>query len=407
MNELKANSILTEKRASGRSIIILGISLLLGIIIGLSQQSHLLRLASQVSDVFLSFLQLISLPLIFLAIVTSIAYAQNMTQVKNLGGKFLKYTILTTLIAAVIGLACYYLFIPPQAAALANAQSADYTYLGVVSSTVPSTIMKGLTESKVLIVALLAFVLGLGMLIMPQRHQHKVQKTLGALVSLFTQLTKLIIKILPIGICAFTVELVQQLQHDFSALTQLAYYAVAVLVANSVQGLVTLPLLLKIKSISPLQLFKAVFPALSMAFFTKSSSATLPLTVQCITQNSQVSPKTANFGIPICSIINMNGCASFILITVLFVSSQAGISFSFSEACMWTLIATLAAVGNASVPMGCYFLSSALLMSINVPLDLMGQILALYLFFDMVETALNVWSDCAVTKIVDQEISHP
>lgn len=74
---------------------------------------------------------------------------------------------------------------------------------------------------------------------------------------------------------------------------------------------------------------------------------------------------------------------------------------------MWVVLATLAAVGNAGVPMGCFFLSSALLSGAGIPLEIMGLILPLYALIDMLETALNVWSDCCVTAVVAKELEEP
>jgi len=71
----------------------------------------------------------------------------------------------------------------------------------------------------------------------------------------------------------------------------------------------------------------------------------------------------------------------------------------------WIFIATLAAVGNAGVPMGCFFLSASLLSSMNVPLELMGMILPIYSVIDMLETALNVWSDSCVAVAVNQDMA--
>ncbi|MBI3211548.1 MAG: cation:dicarboxylase symporter family transporter, partial [Simkania negevensis] len=116
-----------------------------------------------------------------------------------------------------------------------------------------------------------------------------------------------------------------------------------------------------------------------------------------------ISDKVSRLTLPLCSIINMNGCAAFILITFLFVSHQEGLYYSMLGATFWIFMATLAAIGNAAVPMGCYFLTSALLAGMGVSLKTMGLILPLYPFFDMVETALNVWSDSCVTALVDQE----
>jgi len=102
----------------------------------------------------------------------------------------------------------------------------------------------------------------------------------------------------------------------------------------------------------------------------------------------------------------MNGCAAFIFSTVLFVSMSYGMVYTPFDMVMWVFVATLAAIGNAGVPMGCYFLSSAFLAAMNMPLEIMGIILPIYTLMDMVETGVNVWSDCCVTAIVDKELSE-
>ena len=71
---------------------------------------------------------------------------------------------------------------------------------------------------------------------------------------------------------------------------------------------------------------------------------------------------------------------------------------------LWVVIATVAAIGNAGVPMGCFFLSASLLSSMNVPITLMGVILPFYGLIDMLETSLNVWSDTCVTAVIHQKV---
>jgi Na+/H+-dicarboxylate symporter len=119
-----------------------------------------------------------------------------------------------------------------------------------------------------------------------------------------------------------------------------------------------------------------------------------------------MSPKVANFTLPLCTTINMNACAAFILTTVLFVSMSNGIIFSAAEMFLWIFIATLAAIGNAGVPMGCYFLASAFLAAMNVPLNILGVILPFYTMIDMLESAINVWSDSCVAAVVDKEVAQ-
>ena len=100
----------------------------------------------------------------------------------------------------------------------------------------------------------------------------------------------------------------------------------------------------------------------------------------------------------------MNGCAAFILLTVVYLMQNAGADITWGTLAAWILIATVAAVGNAGVPMGCFFLSASLLASMNVPILLMGVILPFYAVIDAVETTLNVWSDSCVAAMVDKDL---
>jgi len=80
-----------------------------------------------------------------------------------------------------------------------------------------------------------------------------------------------------------------------------------------------------------------------------------------------------------------------------------GIEINLTTMMLWILIATIAAIGNAGVPMGCFFLSASLLTSMDVPITLLGLILPFYSIIDMVETTLNVWSDSCVVKVVNEK----
>ena len=85
---------------------------------------------------------------------------------------------------------------------------------------------------------------------------------------------------------------------------------------------------------------------------------------------------------------------------------NAGIDITLPIALSWIVIATIAAIGNAGVPMGCFFLSASLLASMDVPIQLMGVILPVYAVIDMVETTLNVWSDSCVAARVDHDLTE-
>jgi Na+/H+-dicarboxylate symporter len=149
-----------------------------------------------------------------------------------------------------------------------------------------------------------------------------------------------------------------------------------------------------------------MMPAVLMALFTKSSAATLPVTMKTAEQRLGIRQQTARFVLPICTTINMNGCAAFILTTSLFVMQNGGMELTFTTILTWILIAVVSAVGNAGVPMGCYFLTFSLMSGIGAPVAVLGIILPIYTIIDMIETAENVWSDSCVTAMVDHDLAE-
>ena len=149
-----------------------------------------------------------------------------------------------------------------------------------------------------------------------------------------------------------------------------------------------------------------MMPAVLMALFTKSSAATLPVTMETSETRAHISRKVVRFVLPICTTINMNGCAAFILVTSLFLMQNGGVNLSIGQMILWLFIAVIAAIGNAGVPMGCYFLTLSLMTGQGAPIGIMGIILPIYTIIDMVETAENVWSDSCVAAMTDKDINN-
>ena len=166
-----------------------------------------------------------------------------------------------------------------------------------------------------------------------------------------------------------------------------------------------LPGFLLVHKLNPLKGFRAMLPAVLMAFFTKSSAATLPVTVASAENNLKAKPEVARFILPLCCTINMNGCAAFILVTSLFVMQNTGIVLTLPLMALWVFISVFSAIGNAGVPMGCYFLTLSLMAGMGAPLGVMGLILPIFTVIDMVETGENVWSDCCICAIVDKAMA--
>lgn len=384
------------------------IALLLGILAGSFPSTFIHELSHSISEIFLKMLKFISLPMIFLAIVSTMTQMKSLSEARLMLRKILKYTIATTLVAATIGLLLFLIIRPNPIATEAAAAplQPQGSYLGFLSKIVPSSLIEPFIENNVLGMAFIAMVFSLSILKLPEKTTQTVKDFFQGLFQALLKATSWLITIMPIGIFAFTVQFTENIRSNQANLKKLLLYALVVVAANLIQGFIVLPLLLKWKKISPLRTARGMMPALTMAFFTKSSNATLPLALECAKNRLHLSGKTAQFSFPLCSIINMNGCAAFILITILFVCTGQGIAFSPFELIGWVFLATIAAIGNAGVPMGCYFLTTAFLVGMGVPIQMMGIIFPLYSLFDMVETALNVWSDSCVTTVVDQELKQ-
>lgn len=391
--------------------IVLALAVILGLVAGYWPNSLTMSSASVISDIFINLLRLVSLPIIFLSIVATATGMGSLREIRSLGGRTVKYTLLTTVLAASIALILYIIIDPVQGIYLGTdmelpqAVTQSKGYLHHLVNAVPSNFVKPFVENNVISVLIIAILFSVSVLSLPDENRVLIHKFFHSLFLAIMKLTGWIVKLMPIAIWAFIVLFMRDLREGLEV-SSLAYYLLVVVAANLIQAFVVLPTILKLKGLSPVELFKGMYPALYLAFFTKSSGAALPLAMQCAVDRSGVQRKVASFTLPLCTTINMNGCAAFILTTVLFVSMSHGMTYTPAELILWIFIATMAAVGNASVPMGCYFLSSAFLAAMDVPLNILGVILPFYTFIDMLETAINVWSDACVTKIVDKEVTQ-
>ena len=378
-----------------------------GIICGLLGIPEINSLASAVGELFIRLLKLVSTPIIFFSVLSTLCGMGNLQEAGLMGRRVVRYTLLTTVLAASIALALFLLLDPAgqvHAPLLTHITSSnmDTGYWQYVIEIVPTSFIQPFVEGQVISVLFLALVLSLAILAIPDERRFRLHQLFEDMFAAIMKLTGGILKLLPLAVWAFVTTFVESFSREAVG-HHLVLYFTCILLANLIQAGVVLPLLLKSKGISPLNTFKGMLPALTVAFFAKSSSAALPAAMDAARNRLGIRSQVARFSFPLCTTINMNACAGFILITVLFVSMLNGMSFSAAELIAWIAIATIAAVGNAGVPMGCFLLASTLLATMNVPLELMGVILPVYALIDMLESAINVWSDACVTCLVDRE----
>lgn len=397
-----------NKRFLG-NLLIFG-AMALGALTGWAQIEFLNDTAKVVSDLFLRLLKLISLPIIFLAIASTISGMTDFNEMKRMGRKVLTYTIGTTIVAATIALVLYLVINPTEGSTLLqNAEgkviSQQRSYLSFALNIIPSNIVQAFLDNNVIGIAFVAFAISISILFLPAEKKQFLHNLFSGLFAATIKTTTGILTLMPLAIWAFVTLLVKDFSQSYEHLNHLLLYLGCVVGANLIQGIIVLPLMLKVKKISPWKSFKGMMPALTVAFLSKSSNATLPVTMRSLEKNCGVSGKVSSFTLPLCSVINMNGCAAFILTTVLFVSMLNGYTYGAFELVGWIFLATLAAIGNAGVPMGCFFLTSAFLIGMDVPLYMMGIILPFYTIIDMIETTLNVWSDGCIALSVEKDLS--
>ena len=351
------------------------------------------------ATVYTRLFQFLAVPTIVLAITTTLASIGTQKDTGRIFRHAVTYTLLTTIAAASVGLILYLLIRPGNLPAqmVAGGQGAipktlgGETYYDHILAVVPNNLVQPFLEANVLSLLLVATAVGIALAKMPvsPRRDTVMNLLLLGLQDILFMLIRALIWALPLGILAFAAQLSAQVSAGVVA-DSLGRYVAVILGGNILQFFVVLPLFLLARGINPARHLGHMLPAVLMAFFTKSSAATLPVTMDTAEK--------------ICTTINMNGCAAFILVTSLFVMQNGGTHLTLPMMLLWLVIAVISAIGNAGVPMGCYFLTLSLMTGQGAPVGIMGIILPIYTIIDMVETAENVWSDSCVAAMTDKDM---
>lgn len=384
-------------------------ALVIGAVLGVLGIHVLDQIMNIIATVYTRLFQLLAVPTIVLAVITTFAtFGSNGSG--RIFGRTLTYTLLTTLAAAAIGALLFVLIAPgnlplESVTFVESALSGSgESYLDHILGVVPNNIVRPFLEGNVLSLLLVAFAVGIGLSKLPDSdNKAVVVKGLLGLQDLLFLLIRGLIWTLPLGIVAFSAQLSAQISAGVIA-DSIGKYVLVVLGGNFIQFFIVLPLFLLARGLNPIHVLGRMTPAVLMALFTKSSAATLPVTMESAEDRLGVRKEIARFVLPICTTINMNGCAAFILVTSLFVMQNGGTPLTLGTILLWILISVVSAVGNAGVPMGCFFLTLSLMSGIGAPVAILGIILPIYTIIDMVETAENVWSDSCVCAMTDHDL---
>ena len=391
-------------------------ALVIGTVLGMLGVGWIDSATNFVATIYTRLFQFVAIPTIALAVTTTLARFGTQKDTGRIVRHTLTYTLLTTVAAAAVGMLLYR-FIAPDNLPLDAFQGdtgidsvkqelGDASYMDYIIGIVPDNVLRPMVEGNVLSLLLIAVAVGIALARMPESDSKRtLMNGLNGLQNLVSTLIHWLIDILPIGIVAFAAQLSAEITAG-TVVTSIGKYVAVILGGNLLQFCVVLPLFLMARGLNPIRVARAMTPAVLMALFTKSSAATLPVTIQSAEERLGVDSRVARFVLPICTTINMNGCAAFIFVTSLFVMQNGGVEITWGTMIMWLFISVVAAIGNAGVPMGCYFLTLSLMSGVGAPIAIMGIILPVFTVLDMIETAENVWSDSCVAAMTDRDVRN-
>jgi proton glutamate symport protein len=365
-----------------------------------------------IGTIFLNALTLVVVPLVSASIITGISRIGNEGAFGRLGGKMFLFYIGTSLLAILIGLVFVNLINPGAAyvgspltsegtdlSALKNnlSHNGPGTFVQVLVSIVPSNIIAAFSRGEMLGLIFFSILFGYSLSKIDAHPGSVVQSFFQGIFQTMIQVTHIIMKFLPYGVFCLVAKVF--MSTGISSLKGVSLFFSAVMLGLITFMFVGLPLLLKfIAKVSPIRHFKAMAPALVTAFSTSSSSATLPITIDCVEKRAGVSNRICSLVVPLGTSINMSGSALYECVAAMFIAQAYGIELSFSTQFLIVLMSLVTSMGVAGIPSASLVAILIILKVIGLPAEGMGLFVAVDRLLDMCRTTVNVFSDscCAI-----------
>ncbi len=365
-----------------------------------------------IGKLFINALMLIVVPLVSSSIITGIARIGNDSSFGRLGLKIFSFYIGTSLLAILIGLMCVNLlnpgsgftegatnFVTHQTSAELQADIVSQKNLSitnVILQIIPSNIVDAFHGQML---GLIFFSLMFGYALSKIEH-HPLSVLVGFWQGIFQTMlvmTDMIMHFLPIGVFCLVAK--SFANSGLESLQSLALFFVTVLLGLAIFSFIALPLLLKVMGrVNPRNHFRAMSPALITAFSTSSSSATLPVTIECVEKRAGVSNRICSLVVPLGTSINMSGSALYECVAAMFLAQVYGIELSFTMQFSIVLLSLVTSIGIAGIPSASIVAIVVILKAIGLPVEGVGLLFAVDRLLDMCRTSVNVFSDscCAV-----------
>ena len=396
------------------------IAIILGIVVGcLTTKGTMLfgidlyKLYDFFGKIFLNSLTMVTVPLVAASIITGIARIGGEKSFGRIGAKTFGFYLGTSFIAILIGLLFVNLLAPGhhihveqiQAQAQTNTEALkahittqeSFRFTHALLQIVPSNIFDTFSKGEMLGVIFFSLVFGYCISKIEKSSSHTLSSFFQGIFHAMIQLIHLVMKFLPIGVFFLVARAFSE--SGLKSLGSLGMFTLSVLLGLGVFMFIALPLLLKfIGGVRPYRHFKAMGPALITAFSTSSSSATLPITMDCVEKRAGVTNRICSLVIPLGTSINMSGSALYECIAAMFIAQAYGIELSFVSQFLLVFLALITSIGVAGVPSASLVAIIAILKALELPLEGIGLFIAVDRILDMCRTTVNVFSDscCAV-----------
>jgi Na+/H+-dicarboxylate symporter len=368
---------------------------------------------------FLRALKMVIVPLIMGSIISGVAGVGASRGLGRLFGRTFGWYITTSLLAVITGLILVNLIQPGVMGGEAvgerlglEAEAADLSHLedkgagdlvGIIQRMIPSNPVAAAAEGQMLPLIFFCLLFGIAITKLPEEVGRTQSSFWEALFQVMMKITGWVIATAPIGIFGLMAKITASA--GFAAFAPLAKYGLTVLAALIIHATIVLPILVKVVGgLPPQRHARVMSPALLTAFSTRSSSATLPLTMDRIENGAGVSNRVTSFVLPLGATVNMDGTALYECVAALFIAQAYGVELGVGAQFVVVLTALLASIGAAGIPAAGLVMISIILDAVGLPLEGIALILAIDPVLDMCRTAVNVWSDsCGAVVIASRE----
>lgn len=359
-----------------------------------------------IGQIFMRSIKMLVVPLVFISLVNGAASISDIKKLGRVGSKTLGFYLTTTAIAITIAIILAHIINPGTGLDMSNLLTTtpeikeSKPLVQVLYEMVPTNPISSMAEGSMLQVIIFALLIGTGL--------AALGKKVKTVILIFQELNDLVMKIVdfimmlaPYGVFALIAKTFSTL--GFEAMFPLGKYMICVLLALLIHGFVTyFGLLTIIGKLNPIRFIKKFAPAMGVAFSTSSSNATIPVTLETVTDKIGASKNIASFTIPLGATINMDGTAIMQGVAVVFISQLYDIPLPLSAFLTVILTATLASVGTAGIPGVGLIMLSMVLQSVNLPVEGIALIIGIDRILDMSRTVVNITGDAVCTVLVSK-----